>query len=135
MNKTLNINFYQNTAKLFYAVAAADNVVRKEEFDILKKLVQEEWLTIEDSRDNYNTDAAYQLEIVFDWLQSQELDSEKCYKEFISYMNNHPYFFTENINDLIIKTAGKIAASFRGTNKAELIILAKLDMALKQLKN
>ena len=39
MTKQLNIRFYQNVAKLFYAIAAADKVVRDEEHDKLKNIV------------------------------------------------------------------------------------------------
>jgi hypothetical protein len=131
MYKSLNITFYQNIAKLFYAIAAADKVIKPIEFSTLKDFVKREWLTIEDTEDDYKTDAAYQIEIVFDWLTTQELDADSCFTDFIEYKNEHKYFFTDEMNTLILKTAGAIAASFSGNNKSELIILAKLNMELK----
>ncbi|MDU8885694.1 hypothetical protein RXV94_05945 [Yeosuana sp. MJ-SS3] len=132
MHKRLNINFYQNIAKLFYAIAASDKVVRDEEFCALKEIVKREWLSVDDTEDKYNTDSAYQIEIVFDWLTTKELDAKTCYDEFIAYKNEHYYFFTEEMNSLILKTAGTIASAFAKQNKSELIMLANLNMDLKQ---
>lgn len=132
MSKQLNIRFYQNVAKIFYAIAAVDKIVRNEEFDKLKSIVKNEWLPVDDSEDEFHTDAAYQLEIVFDWLLSKELNATTCFNEFIDYKEEHEYFFTDTIKALILKTASEVAASFHGKNKAELIMLAKLDMNFKQ---
>lgn len=132
MNKKLNIRFYQNVAKLFYAIAAADKVVREEEFNKLKEIVKLKWLPVDETEDEFHTDAAYQLEIVFDWMASKERDATKCFNEFIEYKDDHKYFFTEEIKRLILKTANEIAAAFHGKNKSELILLAKLDLSFKQ---
>lgn len=132
MYKALNIRFYQNIAKLFYAIAASDKVVREEEFNALKKLVKQEWLSVDDTEDAYKTDAAYQIEIVFDWLTFKDADADACFNSFIAYKNEHRYFFTKELNALIIKTAGIIAASFSGQNKSELVMLSKLALELKK---
>ena len=131
MNKKLNTNFYKNVAKLFYAIAAVDKVIKEEEFTALKKIVKKEWLTLDESEDEYSTDAAYQIEFVFEGLQFKGLDAYDCYNEFIEYKNKHSYFFTDQLNSLIMKTADKIASSYAGKNKSELIMLAKLDLNLK----
>lgn len=132
MYKSLNIKFYQNIAKLFYAIAASDKFVKPVEFNTLKDFVKREWLPIEDTEDDYKTDAAYQIEIVFDWLTTQELDADTCFNDFIEYKNEHKYFFTDELNALILKTAAAIAMSFSRENKSELIMLAKLSMELKK---
>ncbi len=135
MYKKLNIGFYENVAKLFYAIAAADKVIKEEEFNALKTMIKNEWLTVDESEDDYKTDAAYQIEVVFEWLQSKKSDASICYNEFIEYMNGHSYFFTDQLNGLIMKTANKIAASFAGKNKSELIMLAKLNLELKKVND
>ncbi|TYQ00260.1 hypothetical protein C7447_101870 [Tenacibaculum adriaticum] len=130
MKKKLNTRFYQNVGKLFYAVAASDNVVREEEFNTLKKIVKKEWLPVDDTEDDYKTDAAYQIEIVFDWLTNKDLDANACFNDFVEYKKEHEYFFTDEIKSLISKTADTIAKAFSGKNKSELIILAKLNLNL-----
>ena len=133
MNKKKTLKFYQNLGKLFYAIAASDKHVHETEFDKLKELVKKQWLSVDLLEDNYHTDAAYQIEIIFDWLNSEEnLNTKACYEAFVNYKNEQPHLFTKPIKRLILKTASAIAASFSGVNKSELIMLAKLDIELKR---
>ena len=131
--KKMTLKFYQNVGKLFYAIAAADKIVRKEEFDKLKEMVLLQWLDVDVIEDAFGSDAAYQIEIVFDWLIMEEnLNAKACYDAFINYKNEQPHLFTEPIKKLILKTASAVAASFSGVNKSELIMLAQLDIELKK---
>jgi hypothetical protein len=130
--KKLNIKFYQNLGKLFYAIAATDKNVREEEFDKLKQVVKSEWITVDEIEDDFHTDAAYQIEIVFDWLyKEKKLDAKKLFDNFIAYKNDQPHLFPKNIKQLILKTANAVAASFHNKNKSELIMLANLEISLK----
>jgi uncharacterized tellurite resistance protein B-like protein len=130
--KKMTIPFYRNLGKLFYAIAAADGNVRPIEFDKLKALVKKQWLDADDLEDTFGTDAAYQIEIVFDWLnEDEELNVNTCFKDFINYKKSQSHLFTQDIRRLILKTASEIAYAFSGINKSELIVLAKLDIELK----
>ena len=131
--KKMTLKFYQNLGKLFYAVAIADKQVHKFEIDELKSIVKKQWLDIDSIIDDYDTDGAYQIEIVFDWLNKEtHLDAKSCFNDFVTYKNEQPHLFTDEVKKLILKTANAIAASFSGLNKSELIMLAKLDLELKQ---
>ncbi|MEM5565487.1 hypothetical protein WNY78_10245 [Psychroserpens sp. AS72] len=131
--KKLTLVFYQNLGKLFFAIAASDGTVRELEFDKLKAFVKQEWLDVDDINDAFGADAAYQIEIVFDWLKhSDELNVQACFDDFINYKNDQSQLFTADIRKLILKTATSIAYAFSGINKAELIMLAKLDIELKK---
>ena len=131
--KKMTLKFYQNLGKLFYAIAAADKHVRGVEFNKLKELVKKHWLEVDVIEDAFHTDAAYQIEIVFDWLDKEKnLDAKVCYDAFVNYKNEQPHLFTYDVKKLILRTAHAIAASFSGLNKSELILLAKLDLELKK---
>ena len=131
--KKMTLKFYQNLGKLFYAVAATDNHVHKLEFNTLKALVKTQWLDIDVTNDAFDEDTAYQIEIVFDWLNKEEkLNIEFCFKDFVDYKKEQQHLFTLDIKKLIIKTANAISDSFFGKNKSELIMLAKLDLELKK---
>lgn len=131
--KKLTLKFYQNLGMLFYAIAAADKQVREQEFDKLKELVTKQWLEVDIIEDAYHTDAAYQIEIIFDWLNKEEsLNTKACFDAFINYKKDQPHLFTESIKKLISRTARAVAVSFAGVNKSELILLAKLDIELKK---
>jgi len=132
--KKMTLKFYQNLGKLFYAIAASDNEVRKVEFDKLKELVKKQWLGLDSIEDGFGSDAAYQIEIVFDLLNIQEkLNAKSCFEDFVKYKNEQKHLFTDNVKQLILKTAGSIASSFSGINKSELIMLTNLDKELKSI--
>ncbi|WP_282121971.1 TerB family tellurite resistance protein [Algibacter mikhailovii] len=127
--KTLKIKFYQNLGKLLYAIAAADKQVREEEFNKFKVLVKEHWEENNDEKEN----TVYQIVYAFERLHKQEaLNAEKYFNDFVNYRNKYPDLFTEAIRKRIMKTASSVALSFSKVNKSELIMLAKLDMALKK---
>lgn len=122
--------FYQNIGKLFYAVAAADNVVRPEEVKALKEIVENEWVKVEKTRDEYGTDAAYQIEIIFDWLDENQPEATKAFEEFKEFKKENEEMFNKELKQLIWKTADAIAASFAGRNKAELTMLTEIKRIL-----
>jgi hypothetical protein len=129
------MSFYQNLGKLFYAIAAADNVVEEVEFNVLKETVKNKWTKVDPIDDDFHSDAAYQIETVFDWLNNEGFsDSETCFTEFIDFKKEHPSLFTKDIRSLIIKTASKIATSVADINKSELMMVAKLSIELKKTK-
>lgn len=126
------LNFHQNLGKLFFAIAAVDGSVRVEELDKLKKIVKKEWLSTNFVKDDLKVDAEQAIINTFRWLRDDnEYNANECYNSFLVYMKNHKELFTDDVNKLIIKTASKIATSFSKMNKSELMLLAKLDMELK----
>lgn len=135
MKNSVNLNtaqaFYQNLGKLFYAIAAADKVVRSEEVAALKDIVQKEWVKIDEINDEFGTDTAYQIEIIFDWLDENQPEADDAFNDFKDYREDHKNLFDPKIDKLIWKTADGIAASFAGKNKAEVIMLSKLKSLLQ----
>ncbi|NAY91304.1 hypothetical protein GTQ34_05170 [Muricauda sp. JGD-17] len=124
--------FYQNLGKLFYAVAMADKQVRPVEVKRLRKYVRQYWLEIDDFEDEFSTDSAYQIEIVFDWLEEEEKNGEDYFKDFEAFYKEHPEKFKPEIKSLIINTAEAIASSFAGKNKSELLLIFKLKLLFKE---
>ncbi|MFT6795778.1 MAG: hypothetical protein ACJART_000916 [Maribacter sp.] len=128
--KTMN-GLYENLGKLFYAMAISDGSVHAKEWDKVKEIVKEDWLYVDDFTDRYGTDAANQIEIVFDGLMEYTRSSEECYVEFKDFYKEHPHAFSEKIKSLTLKTANAIASAFSGRNKSELVLLAKINLLLK----
>ncbi len=130
MTTTQNIGmtFYQNLGKLFYAIAASDKVVRASEYESLRKIVKKEWLKLDEIEDQFGVDAAYQIEIVFDWLDYQELDGAASYDQFETYYKGHTSQFNKKIKALVWNTCNAIAGAFSGKNKSELMMLGKLKI-------
>jgi len=131
-----SIKFYQNLGKLFYAIAAVDNIVRDEEINKLKELVKNEWIAEDDSYDMFNIDTEPLIIDTFNWLYiDQEYDAETCFNSFIEYKIKNEHLFTDTIKLLIMRTAGRIASSFSGLNKSELVMLARLNIEFKKKVN
>ena len=126
--KKIGKEFYQNLGKLFYAMAVADQHVHDKEIARLKEVVREHWLQLEDSVDEFGTDAAFQIESVFDWLLEYEKDGDAYYKEFEAFYHDHKTLFSAEVKNLTMTTARSIAAAFYGSNKAELIVLARVQL-------
>lgn len=129
--KTMN-GLYESLGKLFYAVAISDGTVHNNEWEKVKEYVKEDWLWVDDFTDRYGTDAANQIEIVFDVFMDSSISSKECFQEFVDFYKEHPYAFSEKIKTLTKKTAKAIASSFSGNNKSELILLGKLNILLAQ---
>lgn len=130
-SNTVGNKFYQKVGSLFFAVAMADGSVHSKEVDKLKSVVREKWLPLDDIEDEYGTDAAFQIEIVFDWLLENEKTSAECFSSFTEFYKEHTVVFSEKVKALIFETANAIAYSFSGKNKAELIVLGKLHLLFK----
>lgn len=126
--KKLGNELYQNLGKLFYAIAMADHSVHMKELEKLNEVVREHWLDVDDIEDEYGTDSAFQIQIVFDWLLEYEKDAEEIYEEFESFYTENEVLFTPKIKQLAMSTARAIAASYSGSNKSELVLLGRLSL-------
>ncbi|GAB1309253.1 hypothetical protein KH5_19360 [Urechidicola sp. KH5] len=129
--ETSSNHLYQNLGKLFFAVAAADKVVRDEEFNALSKVITTHWRDLDEVKDDFGTDASFQIEIVFEWLKEQFLDAETCYQHFADFYNDHQSLFTARVNRTIWRTVVAIADAFHGTNKDEKAMLEKIKSLLQ----
>lgn len=128
--KRLREEFYQNLGKLFYAVAMADRKVHPKEIEKLKERVRDHWLDVDEIEDAYGSDAAFQIESVFDWALAHEKKSEEAYAEFEAFYKDHTTHFTPNVKQLTVATARAIASAFAGCNKSELILLGRIELLL-----
>lgn len=124
-------NLYRNLGKLFYAFAAIDNNVRPEEIERLRILVSENWLPLEESNDQFGSDAAFQIEFQFDALNESNADAQTCFKDFEKYYKSNPSLFSDEVKQLVWKTSDSVASAFSAKNKAELVLLDQLRVLLE----
>ena len=126
-----HMSLYRHLGRLFYAISAADGVVRAEEKQALTKMITDRWLEVDDYLDEFGTDCAHYIGIVFDWLIETRPSPEQCFELFLAFRRKHPELFSPSTKKLIWKTADAIAASFAGRNKQELVMLTRLSASLK----
>ncbi len=127
------VQLYQQLGKLFYAVAFIDRNVYSPKIDILKQIVKNEWVPLETSTDDFGSDSAYQIEIVFDWLKENNYHNKETLHEFKMFTKEHSRLLTPEVKKLINKTAEAIAKSFTGKNKSELILLKQIQLILSEI--
>lgn len=126
------LSFYRLLGKVFYATAKADGVVHEQEIATLKQIVRDRWLDVEDTTDEFDSDAAYQIEIVFDYLVENDSEEENVLEDLEEFKSIHSSLFTPEISKLIMDTASDIAASFAQSNKSEVVFLSELFLVLKE---
>ena len=130
--KSIPVEFYQSLGKLFYAISAADKVVRPAEINSLKEFVAKEWVPLKDEVDQFGSDTAFQIETVFEWLDEEITTASAAYNDFKNYYQEHKTLFSPQLKTKIRKTADAIASSFCGKNKSELTMLANLHLLFQE---
>ena len=85
---------YENLGKLFYAIAAADKVIHKEEIKTLERIVKEDWVKVDDYKDQFGTDDAFYIEIMFDWMQENSPPAYQAFYEFKEFKEDNEQLFT-----------------------------------------
>ncbi len=121
-------SFYEKLAYLFYAIADCDGKVTSKELYKLHEEVVSIWKSIDNSLDEFNTDLAFEIEAIFEWLEDNRYSYLDAYKEFTDYADEHKHLFDAVVKEKIMHTCNNIAAVFKSVNHAE-------DNILRQLKN
>lgn len=121
---------YEKLGYLFYAVAATDHDVAPGEADTLRDTVKKIWVPVENSTDEFGTDAAYYIDISFEYLLNEGTDPEEAFQEFERYYSEHSAVFSKTIKEKIRTTAKAITHAFKGRNKKESAALKRLDQIL-----
>ncbi|MDZ7847201.1 MAG: hypothetical protein U5L96_10740 [Owenweeksia sp.] len=123
--------YYSELGKLLYAIAMADGRIQDKESLQLHQVVKDELTALEDSKDEFNTDAAYITEFEFDVLQEQALSMNDAYQSFVDYIQANPEI-PPRFKRLAYRAACKVADSFHNTNKQESEMLGKLKELLRE---
>jgi uncharacterized tellurite resistance protein B-like protein len=126
-------NFYQELGKLLFAVAKADGTISKKELKALHESVLSDILPLEDSTDEFGTDAAFYVEMQFETLEVNNANPDECFQSFVDYVKEHHTAFNEELKQLVIKVSEKIANSYYGTNSKEQKLLNELREKLKSI--
>ncbi len=122
--------FYQKLGYLCYAIASSDKKITETEILKLKELVKNEWVNLEHTEDRFGSDAAYQIEILFDWLVENIPSTNWAFEQFSDFVKEYKPFFTPELKTKVLKTADLLASSFNAKNKHELTMLFQLHQLL-----
>ncbi|MCS6968249.1 MAG: hypothetical protein RMJ44_05590 [Cytophagales bacterium] len=110
---------YKHIGVLLYAIAKADGKIHDKEVKAIQQIVVEDLAPLEDSVDEFGTDAAFFAEFEFEILRDREISPQKALEKFLAFAKEQDKNLTPQLRQLIIKCVEKVAISYRGTNKAE----------------
>lgn len=111
---------------LFYAIAKADSSLSIKEYATLSDSLEKDWTAFEEDTVNL-------IKQQFNAAQSEDLNPERCFTEFINFLNQNPKAFNHELKELIFKTGNNIAYAFAKINKSELNVMARLSIAFKNI--
>ena len=122
--------YYNELGKLLYAVANVDGSIQNKEVEEVHKVVREELMQLDNSIDDFNTDAAFFTEFEFDYLREENTrSSDELLRSFKDYIDNTPEL-TPGMKRAAQHAAHRVADAFAGVNKKEEALLNKLDQIL-----
>lgn len=93
-------------------------------------MVLEDWIPEEHVKDEFGTNAAFEIEVFFDMLHDKGLSAEKAFTVFEQFYKEYPELFTNDVVERIFHTASRIAESFHSKNKSELTALTRLRLLI-----
>lgn len=120
-------DFYAELGKLLYAIAKIDGKIGAKEFEAMKKIVREELVSLEESRDQFGTDNAYYTEMEFEYLQNNFGDPRLAFDSFLDFLETHKSAFSPELKQLTSRISERIANSEHGINQMEKQYLDKLS--------
>jgi regulator of replication initiation timing len=126
-------SFYEKLAYLFYAIADADGRVNEKELGKLHEEIIGIWKSLDNSVDEFNTNLAFEIEAIFEWLDDNKYSYKDAFKEFKDYATEHKKLFSTEVKEKIMHTSSHIADSFRHINHPEEHILHELKFFLEHL--
>jgi uncharacterized tellurite resistance protein B-like protein len=122
--------FYKQIGVLLYAIAKADGQIHDKEIKTIHQIVVEDLAPIEESVDDFGTDAAFFAEFEFEILQDRDISAKRAFDKFIAFAKEHDKNLSAEMRRLIIASVEKVAASYRGINKAESEMIESLKKHL-----
>ncbi len=126
-------NFYKHLGILCFAVASADKKITAAETERFIEVINEHWKSLEDSTDEFGTDAVFAAESVFDWQIESFVTAEEAYNTFCQYATDNKSMYTPTVKIKLLQTAEAIASAFSGKNKSEVVMLSRLQEFLRKL--
>jgi uncharacterized tellurite resistance protein B-like protein len=117
-NSTFYKKFYTQLGKLMYVVAQADGQIQENEVDEVRKLV-DSLMDLEDTTDEFGTDAAFFAEFEFEVLRDKGTNPIKVYQQFLHFIKEHQHLIDQKLKAIIFTTVEKIAQAYGGIDPEE----------------
>lgn len=125
--------FYKELGKLLYSIAKADGAIQYKEMEMIRQIVKEELVPLEDSVDEFGSDAAFYTEFEVETLEEMDIHVENVFFDFIKFMRETPYGKNPRIRQMCIRSIERVAEAYRGVTKVEQHMVDVLKTELGKL--
>lgn len=125
--------FYSELGKLLYAIADIDGKVSPAEKNALRDMVKSTLVPYETHSDDQGTNAAWYTEAEFDFLEENISDADAAFESFENFVTAHATGIDDNLRNICRQLPEKLAGVYRGVNKKEQALLARLKKLLSSL--
>lgn len=132
MKTEIDKQFCDNLGKLLYAIALCDKSIDKIEYDTIREVTGSLKEVLLNVGIQENIDIDYHVSSAFNTLYLDSYDVQTSFEDFLNYKRQNEDLFSESLSKIILEIANKVASSFSGRNKSELIMLAQLSIELKK---
>ncbi len=131
LNETKS-KFHELLGELFYSIAQVDGKVRIEEEEAFKDIIQKDWTSYFDKFNHQASDYYYQIFSSFKRAEKNKKEIDLTFQKFVLFKMENESLFSNEIIQLILKTANSIAQAVNGRGKKELQLLFQLEKELKK---
>ena len=125
--------FYSEVGKLLYSISNIDGKINLNEKLALHAIVENEFITKINEKDQFGTLVGYYPEIEFEFLEEELVDPADALDSFIDYINEHHTALKKNELEICRKVIHQVANSSRGIKKKEKLLLNKVDSAIERI--
>jgi uncharacterized tellurite resistance protein B-like protein len=122
--------FYVAIGKLLYAVADADSVITKQEKEELYHLITSRLTHREHHTDQFGTNDAWYAAFEFEAAEEQGMTANQAFREFADFIRENNKMMTEDMKEICMILADRLAESYHHTNQREQDMIRKLKEVL-----
>src|SRR6478609_897257 len=127
--------FYKELGKLLYSIAKADGTIQIKEMETIRQIVKDELVPLEDSVDEFGSDAAFYTEFEVEALEEMDIHVENVFFDFIKFMRETQYGKNERIKQMCIRSIERVAEAYKGVTKVEQHMVDVLKAELAKIPN
>jgi uncharacterized tellurite resistance protein B-like protein len=112
--------------KLLYAVADADSVITRQERDELYHLISTRLTHREFHTDEFGTNDAWYTVFEFEAAEDAGLTANEAFNEFAEYIQEHWAIMDDDLKNICMLLADRLAESYHHTNTREKEMIRRL---------
>lgn len=122
--------FYVSFGRLLYAIAKADGYIQMTEYAEFAEIVSHELHPLEEK---FNFESSFKSLFEFKELSDKDVSVDKAFEDFSNFMKANKADIDNEIKQLCLNAAQKVAESYEGVVESEQVLLDRLKKVFDEL--